>query len=286
MLLKRQKNVMITISIQLIALLILSLVFLFFLPHIIDSVQRRLYGVKTGVYLEERLVERYHPSEVESLLVQLAKEYSFFPENAYLVRESGEIIEERIGRIVALEETRNLLFEAEPYTEVYLVFQKIPPFITEELLENLTHLLSSFTTGVGGGNGRVQNIILSTDSLNNTLLLPGEILSFNETVGSPTAERGYQLAPIIVGGEVVPGYGGGICQTATTLYNAALKAGLEIVERHRHTMPIDYVAPGMDATIAYDSLDLKIKNNRSTPIIIKGWASYQVSFSIMGLKEE
>lgn len=275
-----------TISIQIIALVFLSLLFLLFLPRMIDYSQRLVYGVERGVYLEDRLVERFHRDEVESLLKHLSENRSYFPENSYIIKESGDIVEERPGRIVAFEETINLVFEAEPDKEVEIVLRDIPPYITKALLESLAHVLSSFTTSVGGMNGRAQNIILSTESINNTLLLPGEIFSFNEVVGPPIAERGYKLAPIIVGGEVVPGYGGGICQTATTLYNAALKADLEIVERYRHTMPIDYVAPGMDATIAYDSLDLKIKNNRSTPIIIKGWASYQVSFSIMGLKEE
>ncbi len=269
-----------------ILLLILSILLLLFLPRVIDYSKRILYGVERGVYLEGICIERLHPHEVEEILLLLSKSRSSYPENAYLDKESGEIREGISGRIVALEETLDLIFSVDPQTELELIIHTIPPYITGDLLASLTHLLSSFTTGVGGGNGRVQNIILSTESINNTLLLPEEVISFNETVGPPTAERGYQLAPIIVGGEVVPGYGGGICQTATTLYNAALKAELEIVERHRHTMPIDYVAPGMDATIAYGSLDLKIRNNRSTPIIIKGWASYQVSFSILGGKED
>lgn len=281
-----KKNIIITISLKLLILLLLFLLLLFFLPTMMDYGKRILYGVKKGVYLEGVSLERLHRHEVEEVLLILSKGRSTFPENATLQKETGEIIKEKKGRILALEETLDLIFLAEANTEVKPVFHVLPPYITTQLLESLTDILSSFTTGVGGGNGRVQNIILSTKALNNTLLLPGEVLSFNETVGPPTAERGYQLAPIIMGGEVVPGYGGGICQTATTLYNAALKAGLEILERHAHSIPIDYVPPGMDATIAYESLDLKFRNNRLTPIIIKGWAAYQVSFSIMGLKEE
>lgn len=283
---EKKKNLFLIISIQSILFISVFLVFLFFLPKIIDYGQRYFYGVKKGVYLENHLVERLHRQEVEEILLLLAKSRVSFPKDAYLEKKDGRIVDEIPGRILALEETLEAIFQAPPETTVFLIYQEIPSYITRDLLKSLSQVISSFTTIAGGGNGRVKNIILSTQALNNTLLLPGEILSFNETVGPPVPERGYALAPIIVGGEVVPGYGGGICQTATTLYNAALKANLEIVERHRHTLPIDYVPRGMDATIAYDSLDLKVKNNRSYPIIIKGWASYQVSFSILGPRED
>lgn len=282
----KQRNVIITVSIQLLMLAILFLLFLFFLPRIIDYGERLLYGVEKGVYVEDFLVERLHRREVEQILLTLSKRRSRLPENAYLIKEDGEIMDDVPGRVLALEETVEEVFSAPPHTRVELILEEVPAYITGDLLRSLTHVLASFSTAAGGGNGRLHNILLSTEALNNTLLLPGEVLSFQETVGPPVPDRGYQLAPIIVGGEVVPGYGGGICQTATTLYNAALLAELEIVERHRHSMPIDYVPPGMDATIAYDSLDLKIKNNQATPIIVKGWASYQVHFSILGGKEE
>lgn len=281
-----RRSFFLIISIRLFLVASFLLILLFFLPGIVDTVQRLRHGVEKGVTVEDFLVERMHRYEVEEILLTLAKRRSRFPENAQFIQGEGTIIREIPGRILAIEETVEKIFSALPNTQVEMVFTEVPPYITKDLLQSLTQVLSSFSTVVGGGNGRVHNIILATEALNNVLLLPGEILSFHELVGPPTQERGYQLAPIIVGGEVVPGYGGGICQTATTLYNAALQADLEIVERHRHSMPIDYVPPGMDATIAYDSLDLKIKNTRSTPVIVKGWASYQVHFSILGHKEE
>ena len=82
------------------------------------------------------------------------------------------------------------------------------------------------------------------------------------------AEHGYRKAPIIVGDSVVPGYGGGVCQVSTTLYNAAKKAGLEIVERFPHSMPVDYVHLGMDATVS-GYLDFKFRNNNNHYILIK-----------------
>lgn len=86
------------------------------------------------------------------------------------------------------------------------------------------------------------------------------------------AEHGYELAPIIVGNTVVPGYGGGICQVSTTLYNAVRQAGLEIVERYPHSLPVDYVPSGMDATVS-NHLDFKFRNNTERFILIRT-ASY------------
>jgi vancomycin resistance protein YoaR len=129
--------------------------------------------------------------------------------------------------------------------------------------------MASFYTDVAGGNpDRANNIKLGSASINGTLMAPGEIFSFSDTVGRITREKGYRDAPIIVGDELVPGLGGGLCQVSTTLYNAVLYANLDIIERHNHSMSISYIPLGRDATVAIGSLDLKFKNNRDHYIII------------------
>lgn len=116
--------------------------------------------------------------------------------------------------------------------------------------------------------GRRENIRLAAEAIDGTVIEPGEEFSFNDIVGNTSAERGYQIAAIISNGDVAEGYGGGICQVSTALYIAAVKADLEITERHPHSVPSDYAPIGLDATIVYDHFDLRIKNNTAHALTI------------------
>jgi vancomycin resistance protein YoaR len=121
--------------------------------------------------------------------------------------------------------------------------------------------LGSFTTTlVGSLPERTRNVRLAAQALDGTVLRPGEELSFNRRVGPRTAERGNGPAPVILRESRQVQVGGGVCQAASTLFDAALLAGLGVVERHRHSSPVDYVAPGEDATIAWGAKDLRLRN--------------------------
>lgn len=115
---------------------------------------------------------------------------------------------------------------------------------------------------------QVHNATLAAKRLNGTIVRPGQVFSFNNTVGTWTADRGYQKAPVSYDGELVRSWGGGVCQISTTLYNAALLAGMEIVERHRHHWPARYAPLGRDAAVAYRDIDLRFRNNLPRPIRI------------------
>ncbi len=133
-----------------------------------------------------------------------------------------------------------------------------------------TSRLYSFTTYFDGGNpDRTSNIRLAAEKINGTCILPGQQFSFNATVGERTPERGFKKAKIIENGVFVPGYGGGVCQVSTTLYNAAILSGLEITEFHPHSLQVSYVAPSRDAMVSGSYYDLKFKNNRKTPIYLR-----------------
>ncbi|MEA3401537.1 MAG: VanW family protein [Armatimonadota bacterium] len=113
------------------------------------------------------------------------------------------------------------------------------------------------------------NALRAARALHGTVLEPGEVLSFNRTVGPWTADRGYLKAPVSYGGEMHPAWGGGVCQTSTTLYNAALVAGLEIVERHRHQWAPHYCPLGRDAAVAQYDIDLRLRNSHPWPVRIE-----------------
>ncbi len=112
------------------------------------------------------------------------------------------------------------------------------------------------------------NAQLAARSINNTIIQPQEIFSFNSKAGPYTANRGYVPSTVIVSNRYVQGMGGGVCRISTALYNAAIDAGLPVIESHRHTMPVGYAKPGRDAAVAYGILDLKLKNNKKNPIQI------------------
>lgn len=115
---------------------------------------------------------------------------------------------------------------------------------------------------------RTENIRLAAKKLSGYILAPSEIFSFNAVVGERTQDKGYREAPIFVKNQTVPGVGGGVCQLSSTIYNLALLTDLEIVERSNHSLPVSYVPLGRDATVNYDQIDLKFRNNTDTHLFI------------------
>lgn len=143
---------------------------------------------------------------------------------------------------------------------------------TKEMLDKINTKISSFSTDFSTSNfERSTNITLATQSINGTLLMPGDTFSFNGIVGERTPQKGYQQAPEIVGNTTRPAYGGGICQVSTTLYNAVLMSNIKATERYPHNFPSHYVDKGRDATVDYGNLDYKFKNTLSFPIYIEGY---------------
>ncbi|MGV8082554.1 MAG: VanW family protein [Coriobacteriia bacterium] len=150
----------------------------------------------------------------------------------------------------------------------------------------ITQKISTFTTTYSAGNGpRVNNIHVLGDALDGTLIAPGATFSFNGTVGERTAAKGYQEAPAIVNGVLVPQLGGGICQVGTTLFNAAFFSGLPIVERHNHSVYISHYPTGRDATVSWGGPDLKFKNDTSEWVLISvSYTSGSITISLWGQK--
>lgn len=133
--------------------------------------------------------------------------------------------------------------------------------------------ISSFTTPIVDDNkNRVTNIKITCSRISNTIVKAHEEFSFCEVAGQPSSEDGYKEAHAIVDGEVVNAIGGGNCQVSTTIYNAAKKIdGVEITERHEHGKDVGYIEMGKDATVAYDYLDLKFKNNNDFDLKLQAY---------------
>jgi vancomycin resistance protein YoaR len=155
-----------------------------------------------------------------------------------------------------------------------------PLIAGEELLT-----ISSFTTSVEDQDFNVKtNIALAAGKLNGTVIQPGEVFSFNKTVGDGSAANGFLTGRVLYQDTTAYESGGGICQVSSTLFNAMLLAGCTITERHRHSRPVRYVPLGLDATIRYGKKDLRMKNTTSRPLFIFA-AINDKSFTII-LKSE
>ncbi len=154
---------------------------------------------------------------------------------------------------------------------VTLEINRTPPEIGAEAFAeiDIANPLATYTTHFNiWKRNRSTNIEMVAVHFEGVVIQPGEILSFDEITGPRTYAEGYLAAPMYRDGRVEMSPGGGACQVSTTLYNAALLAGLEIVERFPHGRPCGYVPYGRDATIAYGSVDLKFRNTLNHPIIL------------------
>ena len=166
---------------------------------------------------------------------------------------------------------------------------KPPEFSEEELKAKLFNSeLASYSTRYNQGQAnRSANVANAASRINGKILLPGEIFSFNETVGKRTVANGFKPAPEYVNGQSVTGIGGGTCQVSTTLYSAVLYANLQVVSRRNHSMSVAYVPLGQDATVTDGGIDFKFKNNTAYPVKIKASAGGgKITVTIIGTASE
>jgi vancomycin resistance protein VanW len=131
-------------------------------------------------------------------------------------------------------------------------------------------MLASYATTLDSRtDNQRHNAELSARRLNGAVVEPGGVLSFVEEVGTWSRDAGYRRAPVSYNGTLIDTWGGGVCQTSTTLYNAGLLAGFEVVERHKHRFAPSYVPPGRDAAVAFSGIDLKLRNPHPYPVRIE-----------------
>jgi vancomycin resistance protein YoaR len=147
--------------------------------------------------------------------------------------------------------------------------------------------LTAFTTDMGvSSSNRIHNVHLMADYIDGTIIKPGEVFSFNDVVGPRTSERGFLEGQMIIGSLVLPSIGGGVCQTATTLFNDAFELGLPILERTNHNLYLSHYPLGRDATVSWGGPDFKFKNDLKHGILIKtSYTDSTLTFTFYGTNE-
>lgn len=207
--------------------------------------------------------------------------------DAYYTQNPFEIHPEEEGIDFDVEAAKKALEEDKEEYEIDLKITK-PKVTTSQIgTEAFPDQLATFRTNYDGGDkDRTTNLQLACNKINGKVVMPNETFSYNKTLGARTAAAGYKNAKVYEAGQVVDGIGGGICQISTTLYNAVLRANLEIVERRNHQFVTSYVEAGMDATVVYGMTDFKFKNTRKYPVKIIASAKNGVAtVSLYGIKE-
>ncbi len=201
------------------------------------------------------------------------------------------------GAILVRKERASLVLDAAKLQQA--VLEMLPKFdptvvpviegkkrVPDEDLAKVRDVVSEYTTRFSAGNRpRSSNIALAASFFNGQVLMPGDKLSYNDTVGRRTLKRGFKVAGVYINGKHDTGVGGGICQVSTTLYNAALFANLGIRQRQSHSLPVPYVPLGRDATVDFGNIDLVLQNTTDAPIaVVSTYTPGALTFRILGQK--
>ncbi|MGL5379465.1 VanW family protein [Clostridium sp.] len=260
------------------------------------------YGKNEKTSAKNKMINKAQEHEISAKLVydegklkefedRVKSEVNVEPQDAQISISSGNIsiTPDVVGKKINEEELHNKLVEninGDPTDIIELKFDLVESLarIKESDLKKITGRMSSYSSSyVDNGDGRTTNMRIASDIINGTLLMPGDEFSYNGLIGDTTPDKGYKIANTYVGGEIVPDYGGGICQVSTTLYRAVMRSNLRSTERMNHSMIVSYSEPGLDATVANGVIDYKFVNTYDFPVYIEGYVGGgAVTFNIYG----
>ncbi|MEG6522498.1 VanW family protein [Desulfotomaculum sp. 1211_IL3151] len=228
--------------------------------------------LKPEISLDKELLER-NVTEVAEIII-------LPPREAGLIINSDQTVEispGHNGRLIDIEQLELNIKEsllAGSQSPIDLKLIEVPPVRTTEEIQSMgvDTLLGMFSTQFDPSKvNRAYNVSVAAAALDGLTVSPQEVISFNDVVGPRSTEAGYKNAPVIINNEMVDGLGGGVCQVSTTLYNAVLLANLEVIERKNHSIPITYIPIGRDATVVFDAIDFKFKNNTDYWLYIQSY---------------
>ncbi len=211
---------------------------------------------------------------VESLLA-IKEVIDRDPRSARFDFEKESVIPERDGLSLDVYGTLARLDRAlaEGRGEVELAVERVPARTSREDLAGIdVGVVAGFYetpySRMRKDRDRTHNLELGASMLDGEVIMPGETWSFNDALGERSQARGFRYAPVIAGGVLVEGMGGGTCQVASTLYAAAFFAGLVTVDRQPHSRPSSYIKLGLDATVSYPDINLELLNPFEYPVVI------------------
>ncbi len=215
------------------------------------------------------------PHEMRAALRPLVPAFTAPPQGPRIVERGGsvKIVPGQSARTIDVEASAHhiaALLNANPALHALpLVVGKHPAKVSVADLKGVTGRLGHFEKAFNpGSQKRARNIRVAINALNGKILKPGETLSLNETLGERTHEHGYLTAKVIADGKLTAGIGGGVSQVTGVLFNAVLLSGLTVVEYGAHSHPVAYLPVGRDATLAWNHIDFKFKNNTQAPVYI------------------
>ena len=255
----------------------------------IKAIRKNVANFSTQNNPVELIVKAKQPEQID--VEKIYNEVRKDPVDAYYTKEPFSVhpSENGIDFKISLDEAKSII-NSEKKDEYSIPLSIITPKVTTNMIgtEAFPDLLSTFyTTYAASNKNRTTNLVLAANKINGTVLMPGEVFSYNKVVGERTISAGYKEAPIYVSGQVVDGLGGGICQITSTLYNAVVYANLEIVQRTNHQFVPSYVTASRDATVVYGAIDFQFKNNRNYPIkLVCSVSGGVATFKIFGMKQE
>jgi vancomycin resistance protein YoaR len=244
------------------------------------------FGFSPSQEKHEVLPLRWDERQLYKTLWTVAHIYQQKPQDAHLEVKDGavQVVSEQLGRSLDLQEAvktiRQKYFPGLPSMNIQAETEK--PKVLAAALQGQDVLLGKYTTHFNPGEeGRTVNVHLAAAAVNGQVLMPGDTFSLNHITGERTPAKGYRVAKIFMKlpgheqSQVVDGVGGGVCQVSSTLFNAVLRTNdkgsghLKVVERNHHSLPVTYVPPGMDATVAWPYKDFRFRNDYSFPIYVR-----------------
>jgi vancomycin resistance protein YoaR len=280
-------------------------------PPRVSTAEARAVAAKAGRILAAPVSLTYHGAALGTLAPdRLARLLRFGPEPAFAERPLAKLLQPYVqrwrrravnarfvvsGKLVRVAPSQTgydvdarvaarALLDAGGSLEIPM--RAVPADLTtaEAKALGVRRELVSFTTLMGpSSSNRIHNVHLMADFIDGTIIRPRQVFSFNQVVGPRTAERGFLEGQMIVGSLVLPSIGGGVCQTATTLFNDAFESGLPILARTNHNLYLSHYPLGRDATVAWGGPDLRFRNDLEHAILIKSsYTDATLTFTFYG----
>lgn len=244
--------------------------------HVINDLKSILNAKSNGYDIT--LERNVKAAAVDSILKSIQSSVNKPAKDAQLEYKSGNfvILPDSNGEQFVYDKSKQLLLDRikndDGSDTINLYTQTVKPKYNQEYFKKVNTKVASYKTYFNTSDAnRSYNLKIGAEAVNGTVLMPGQAFSLNKTLGPRVADNGYKTAHVIQDGKLIDDYGGGVCQIATTVYNAAVKAQMKITSRDHHEFPVTYVAPGLDATISGDWLDLKFVNTSNYPIVITSY---------------